>query len=530
MTSSVTLLPGYTEKYLLLAAITVQLERYGVYNEEGGNTNNARIFESPGIKEHASGALELFSSEHSADGADKFNSLMKSATKTPDWEGVREQYPFPYKDVYSIKLLLANYLTSFIQEFKLFASNIEIELGKNFLDVNLLKSLAVALKNVLTPRGDDLLQESSDIRTLCNMIENRFLLKDIEISEPTQLVESYCEVLMHRVSLMIAPPIGDELAYGGVLGRSLENNEINNLLDTSYGVEEYKQFDFPARYVIPSACFHFSEKMDSQQILWKFLASNVNFYKEINVGVHQQLYKSAFQRLWDNFVEDKRCPQWIKDKNSELRDQIYAQPTLVLSLFDGLSARIDKCDKTNENSFKNLLITFVEETLLVLTKNSHVAFDQKILADKLSNLIDLYLKEKTFHAKLCVVIIQCAHGILKNMALNDLANISKIRDSYKDSGVLENILESVHGRMMSVINSSDASEHERRAVSEALLGLKGAVPKDYFAPLMSLEKSKRSGSPTSVAGFSSFLQSFAFFGTPPSSPASSPSVFSPKKI
>jgi len=259
---------------------------------------------------------------------------------------------------------------------------------------------------------------------------------------------------------------------------------MRDLLDADYGSEKYKEFIFPERYVIPSSCFDL-EKKDDDRVLWQFLALNIEFVKQADPSqCHPLLYQASLQRLWNAFVQDKKCPQWIKDKSDKLCAKILALPTSILILFDGLDERIKQCDRTNPNGFQELLITLVTEILLTLSKSPDISTKED-MAKLLSGLIDIFEKEKTFHAKLCYVIINRAHTIIKNMKPEDVASSDAIEIACNDSDSLKEILLFVKEMVGSVTqNYSGITKDEKINLFKMLESLEGSVPKKYFAETM----------------------------------------------
>lgn len=327
MPHSVTLEAGYTQKDLFFAALRVQLEEFA-------RTQDPRCFESPIISEEdVEGPVVLSSSEKSARLVTRFYDRMRNAVRYNAWEEVRDHSPFQFNtdgkreaklSTFS-KYQLANFLSAIILQFKLdmteFLSYSDIQEEMSRLKIShgqLMLAASNTLQAIFAPLGEMAMQdeETRIIYGFCTAAITKFCLKDAMVPQPGDTIESACDAMLRQVSLTLTQPIGTEKYYGGMLGNDTPVSRMEGALLGTELVYNEEAISIPSGfYYIPEDSFNLDESLSDEEVFKHVLLLNLNFINQVNnVDVNEVFQKIIFQRLWNAFFEDVRCPEWLINK------------------------------------------------------------------------------------------------------------------------------------------------------------------------------------------------------------------------
>lgn len=416
MPQFVTLKAEYTQKDLFFTALEVQFEEFK-------KTQDPRCFESPRIVTQGDGSLILNSAEKDTALVSHFYDAMKRAKKNNDWEAVRQQSPFQLnaKRKREAKLntfnkyQLANFLSAIILQFQkdmtdfLSQDDIRKKMQKYSISENqLMLAASNVLQPIFAPLGEMAVDDEQTriIYGFCTAAITKFCLRDGMVPQPKDTLDGACDAMLRQVSLTLTQPIGAEKFYGGMLGKDTPMDKMDGaLLGTELHYEQNNISIQRSFYVIPAASFLIEENSNDEKILAHILSSNLDF---LNQADSQQLdpalLKIIAQRLCIAFLDDSRCPEWIRD-----RKEILLNKFDLCELFFNMLNRLSNASHGIEYELSSL----IKETLLVLTKEAELIFSDaktnvyaimESMIKRLSGLIGLYRNEKTLNAQLCLAI------------------------------------------------------------------------------------------------------------------------------
>lgn len=372
MPITVTLQPGYIQKDLFFAALKVQLE---IFNE----SQDPRCFESPQIIEK-NNTLCLTSSAKNSTLVTHFYDQMKKAQLYTPWEKARAQSPFQLNDTGKReaklatfdKYQLANFLAAITVQFKedmsVFLSQEEIKQQMAELKISegqLLLASANVLQAVFAPLGEMAHDEETQIiYGFCTSAITKFCLKDNMVPPPGDTLESACDAMLHQISLTLTQPIGEEKAYGGMLGKDTPTDKMKGmLLGTELAFDLNNIAIPPGAYQIPDACFSIQENWSETKIFYHFLHSNQAFLRQLdNHWTNPALCQIAFKRLYQAIQQDSRYPSWLKEKTKfiELINSISEHDTWILLQEKQIITEIQRLNKKPDE-----LIDFFYALLLI---------------------------------------------------------------------------------------------------------------------------------------------------------------------
>lgn len=277
--SSVALSAGYTQKDLFFAAVFVQINDYK-------QTHDARSLESPRVETLEDGGIILHSASRSSENVKAFKDVVKKSPVYLPWKEVRDKYPLTlnaennkWEGELSTfnKDKLADFLAQFILQFQcdmvlFFSEEIKDQLQAEDISAFILCA-ATILAHVISPSGGKTANdEASAIYSFCGIAVNKFTDKELMIPAPTDTVESCCDAMLRLVSSTLTQPIGNEKAYGGMLGKaprkSPEENEagetpenkMSNLLEGYDELSPVLVRQAIANVAIPKLPYRISDK------------------------------------------------------------------------------------------------------------------------------------------------------------------------------------------------------------------------------------------------------------------------------
>ena len=508
---NITLAPEYTKSDLILAAIEMQIPLYGAEGEE--NTNNARIFEAAKVTLDEDYGITVSSSSHNSGAVSQFEDSLSAAVETEAWRNVREKFPIQVADKGTEKERLviddagesrqqfANYLAYFAVYFQKLWPEIQKlieEKNPKLLPISqeLILSLAVFLNKSLTPATEMGTPDEKlrSIISFLSLLQNRCLKKENLIKSDS--ADDICHDIMRLASLMVTRPIGDEQSYGGVMGTS----EKDDLVAIIFGEDaDYcHQFERLERYIIPDECFNVPRGgSENEQMLQNFFTFNLGFLRQVDFQKFPpEMYQVTLQRLWNAYIADSRCLEWIKEQKDILEGRVFqegAQEKYIIlgpltKVFSSVPDYIKHCNRNNNNSLQSELKALAHKTLLTLIKSAKIIYPDEMqradaldfVKDQLQKLITQYAKEKTLNAGFCSEVLTEVNNFITSFEGDAIFSIEDMIDSedFSQKRFFLDAFDKAEMRFLSM------TPFEKERMLTDIIALRGAISDDYLVQIL----------------------------------------------